>query len=167
MSPVGEKLRIRARKFPGLVSSTTVDWFHPWPKTALIDVANRFIKDIELPTEELYDSIALNMAEVHASIDEANRRYLVLERRFNYTTPKSFLELIDFYKKLLSEKRESIDKQIVRLENGLLTLAETKSKVVGLQEQLKVVMVSVEEKRAKTEDLIEKVGKESAIAAEE
>jgi dynein heavy chain len=53
---------------------------------------------------------SLNMAEVHVSIDEANRKYLKLERRFNYTTPKSFLELIDFYKKLLSEKRSNYEK---------------------------------------------------------
>ena len=42
------------------------------------------------------------MAEVHSSIDDANQRYLKFERRYNYTTIKSFLELIDFYKKLLS-----------------------------------------------------------------
>lgn len=47
--------------------------------------------------------IALHMAEVHISIDYANQKYLKLERRYNYTTPKSFLELIDFYKKLLKE----------------------------------------------------------------
>jgi dynein heavy chain len=50
------------------------------------------------------------MAEVHCSIDEANARYLKLERRHNYTTPKSFLELIDFYKNKLTEKRSNIDK---------------------------------------------------------
>jgi len=48
------------------------------------------------------------MAEVHTSIDVANEKFLKLERRHNYTTPKSFLELIDFYKKLLNEKRDFI-----------------------------------------------------------
>jgi len=38
------------------------------------------------------------MADVHLSIDVANEKFRKLERRFNYTTPKSFLELIDFYK---------------------------------------------------------------------
>jgi len=50
------------------------------------------------------------MAECHISINEANKEFLKLERRFNYTTPKSFLELIDFYKKILGEKRSFIDK---------------------------------------------------------
>lgn len=50
-SPVGEAMRVRSRKFPGIINSTSVDWFHPWPKDALIDVAVKFIKDLEFPTE--------------------------------------------------------------------------------------------------------------------
>jgi dynein heavy chain, axonemal len=65
------------------------------------------------------------MAEIHVSIDDANLRYLKYERRYNYTTPKSFLELIDFYKKLLKEKRDSIDTQIQKYQSGLNILAET------------------------------------------
>lgn len=52
------------------------------------------------------------MAEVHTSIDDANEKFLKLERRHNYTTPKSFLELIDFYKKLLTIKRDKIEYDI-------------------------------------------------------
>jgi dynein heavy chain len=44
-SPVGDLMRIRARKFPGLINSTSIDWFHPWPKDALIDVANKFLQE--------------------------------------------------------------------------------------------------------------------------
>lgn len=35
MSPVGESLRIRCRKFPSLVNCCTLDWFPPWPSDAL------------------------------------------------------------------------------------------------------------------------------------
>jgi dynein heavy chain, axonemal len=102
-SPVGDNFRIKSRKFPGLVAATSIDYFHAWPVDALIDVANRFISDIEMP-ENLLDPIANNMAHVHASIDDANVRFLKQSRRYNYTTPKSFLELISFYKKILEEK---------------------------------------------------------------
>lgn len=50
---------------------------------------------------------------------------------------------------------------------GLNILAETQSKVQGLQEELKVQMVEVDKRRQETDVLIEKVGKESAIAEEE
>ena len=32
MSPVGETLRVRCRKFPSLVNCTSLDWFPNWPK---------------------------------------------------------------------------------------------------------------------------------------
>lgn len=52
-SPVGDKFRIRSRMFPGLIGSTTIDYFHPWPRDALIGVANKFLSEIELPSPEL------------------------------------------------------------------------------------------------------------------
>lgn len=142
-SPVGDTMRIRSRKFPGIINNTSIDWFHPWPNDALIDVAFRFLEDMEFPTEEIRQAISLNMAKVHSSIDVANEKFLKLERRYNYTTPKSFLELIDFYKKLLNEKRENISKQIQRYEMGLNILAETQNKVQGLQVELKSKMIEV------------------------
>lgn len=75
-SPVGDAFRFRARKFPGIINCTSMDWFHEWPKDALIDVATRFLNEVELPQEELKDSIALHMAEVHLSIAEANQDFL-------------------------------------------------------------------------------------------
>lgn len=163
-SPVGDNFRVKSRKFPGLINSTSIDWFHKWPKTALIDVANRFIGEVELPSKELLLAIATNMAEVHTSIDEANIRFLKYERRYNYTTPKSFLELINFYKKVLSEKRDSINVLINNYEMGLKILAETKMKVEYLEQDLKVKMVEVQKRRQETDVLIQKVGEESQIA---
>lgn len=146
-SPVGETMRVRARKFPGIINSTSIDWFHPWPRDALIDVANKFLHETELDSEELREKIAINMAETHLSIDSANEKFRKFERRNNYTTPKSFLELISFYKALLDEKRGFVERQIKRYTLGLQILDETKSKVLGLQEELKVKMVEVEKQR--------------------
>ena len=41
MSPVGGALRERLRRFPSLVSCTTIDWFPVWPHDALRGVAAR------------------------------------------------------------------------------------------------------------------------------
>jgi len=62
------------------------------------------------------------MAQVHISIEDANQDFLLQERRYNYTTPTSFLELINFYKLLLGKKRGKITDQINRLEIGLQTM---------------------------------------------
>ena len=44
------------------------------------------------------------------------------ERRYNYTTPKSFLEQIGLYRNLLQTKRREHEDGILRLENGLVKL---------------------------------------------
>jgi len=65
------------------------------------------------------------MAEVHVSIDIANVNFLKNERRFNYTTPKSFLELISFYKKVFADNVTQIKGNIERYERGLDILDNT------------------------------------------
>lgn len=107
--------------FPGIINCTSLDWFHPWPREALIDVATRFLTEVEFPGEPgaLCLAISHHMAMVHMSIEEANEEFRRAERRNNYTTPTSFLELITFYKLLLNNKRGHITSQIDRLEVGL------------------------------------------------
>jgi hypothetical protein len=46
MSPVGDKLSSRCRKFPGLINCTTVDWFLAWPEEGLLNVSQKFISEV-------------------------------------------------------------------------------------------------------------------------
>lgn len=163
-SPNGDALRFRARMFPGLINCTQLDWFHEWPRDALVGVADRFLVDIELPNEEIRPAISANMAQVHLSIGEANADFLAQERRYNYTTPTSYLELISFYKLLLGKKRGKITDQINRLEIGLQIMKSTVEQVEGLQQLLEIKMVDVGIEKEKTNELIEFVGKESVDA---
>jgi dynein heavy chain len=59
------------------------------------------------------------MSHVHTSVNEVSKIYLQNERRYNYTTPKSFLEQIALYSKLLTEKTCNLKAMIERLVNGL------------------------------------------------
>ena len=69
------------------------------------------------------------MAYVHKSVNEMSTQYLTNERRYNYTTPKSFLEQITLYQNLLSKKNQELQAKIVRLENGLEKLKSTAAQV--------------------------------------
>lgn len=104
------------------------------------------------------------MAELHLSISEANVQFKIRERRHNYTTPTSYLELIKFYTNLLGKKRDKITDQINRLEIGLQTMKDTAEQVDGLKQLLVVKMEDVEVEKKNTDILIENVGKESEIA---
>lgn len=52
MSPVGDAFRSYIRQYPALVNNTTLDWFMPWPEEALIEVAEKFLNNIELPDDK-------------------------------------------------------------------------------------------------------------------
>ena len=75
------------------------------------------------------DSISQFMSHVHRSVNEISQQFLVNEKRYNYTTPKSFLEQITLYQNLLSKKNNELQAKIVRLENGLEKLRSTASQV--------------------------------------
>jgi dynein heavy chain len=163
-SPVGDWFRIRARRFPGLINCTMIDQFHAWPRDALVSVAQKFINDIERVEPEVLENIAHNMAEAHLGVVQISVKFKEDERRFNYVTPKSFLELISFYKSLLAEKTVKLNKLIDRLDIGLSTLRKTAEDVSELQVDLDHTMVKVEEKKKSTNLLLENMGKQRAEA---
>jgi dynein heavy chain len=166
LSPVGDQFRQRARKFPGLFNCTTINWLHEWPKEALVSVAQKFLKGVVGGGDhpDFSDSIAYHVAEVHVSVGTASIEYLKSEKRYNYTTPKSFLELVNFYKSLLQKRQTDLSNSIRRLETGLDTLVRTNKDVMELQELLQLKKVEVEAKRAATDALLDEMGKQRSEA---
>jgi hypothetical protein len=173
-SPVGDALRLRSRKFPGLVNCTTINWFHEWPLDALVSVSKTFLEDTEFIPGDLKAPISEFMAYVHTSVNELSKVYLQNERRYNYTTPKSFLEQIKLYKGLLEKKAQQLQNNMDRMENGLTKLKSTAAQVDDLKEKLKAQEVELAQKNQEADALIERVGvetekvnKEKEIAAVE
>ena len=167
-SPVGDTFRVRARRFPGLINATTIDWFHPWPENALIKVSAKFLAEVHLGVDDaVKQQLAEHMAGVHLSVTVISEKYLQSMRRYNYVTPKSYLELIGFYKFLLLQKRTDVQRQIDRLDVGLSTLRKTAADVAELQVDLKHTMVKVEEKKAATDVLLVEMGVQRAGAEKE
>ncbi|KAM7334656.1 hypothetical protein ACRRTK_007976 [Alexandromys fortis] len=173
-SPVGSILRVRARKFPAVVNCTAINWFHEWPEDALVSVSARFLQETEGIQPEVKTSISLFMAYVHTTVNEMSKMYLATERRYNYTTPKTFLEQIKLYQNLLAKKRMELVAKIERLENGLMKLQSTASQVDDLKAKLAVQEAELKQKNENADKLIqvvgvetEKVSKEKAIADEE
>lgn len=87
----------------------------------------------------------------------ASTRFFQVERRHNYTTPKTFLELIKLYKNVLAEKRRSTQEAIDRLDTGLSKLNKTQAEVDVLVEAAKKMAVEVEAKVANAEVFAEQV----------
>ena len=165
-SPVGDKFRIRARNFPALINCTVIDWFQPWPHEALVSVAGRFLAEIPDIEPELLENLQFHCAFTHMAVNDASNAYLEEDRRYNYTTPKSYLELISLYKDMLATKRMELKQAKERLENGVDKIAQASAQVADLQANLKEEQIIVEEKKANTDALIVSIGQEKAIVDE-
>lgn len=76
-SPVGEKFRQRAFKFPGLISGCTLDWFQPWPREALVAVARHFLRGFSLleETPDLLPEVEQALGSIQESVAETAKEY--------------------------------------------------------------------------------------------
>ncbi|XP_005875475.1 PREDICTED: dynein heavy chain 9, axonemal [Myotis brandtii] len=173
-SPVGNKLRVRSRKFPAIVNCTAIDWFHEWPQQALESVSLRFLQNTESIEPTVKQSISKFMAFVHTSVNQMSQSYLSNEQRYNYTTPKSFLEFIRLYQSLLRRNGKELKSKTERLENGLLKLHSTSAQVDDLKAKLATQEVELKQKNEDADKLIQEVGvetdkvsREKAMADEE
>uniref|UniRef100_A0AAR5NZU7 Dynein heavy chain AAA module D4 domain-containing protein n=1 Tax=Dendroctonus ponderosae TaxID=77166 RepID=A0AAR5NZU7_DENPD len=120
MSPIGEIFRARLRQLPALVNCCTIDWFCPWPDSALQSVALQFLKDVEdlNVSETILNGIVVVFQFMHASVVEASERYLQELSRHNYVTPTSYLELLSSYTELINKKKGSLTEGVGRLKTG-------------------------------------------------
>lgn len=155
-SPVGTTLRVRSRKFPAVINCTSINWFHEWPEEALYDVAKRFLADVDLLSTPLKQSVSAFMAYVHKSVNDISSVYLQNDKRYNYTTPKSFLEQISLYKRLLTLKHKELQDNINRLENGLIKLNSTSQQVDDLKGKLAAQEIEVKQKNEDADKLIKR-----------
>lgn len=59
----------------------------------------------------------MSLLRVHVSLNMCQCVSLLqVEKRYNYTTPKTFLELIKLYKSVLARKRNQVQEAIDRLD---------------------------------------------------
>ncbi|CAJ1405692.1 unnamed protein product [Effrenium voratum] len=179
-SPIGDNWRTRLRQFPSLVNCCTIDWYTAWPADALMAVATKFLSSIP----DLDDEVRQNCVEMcqffHSETKKLAKRFEDELKRIYYSTPTSFLELIQTFKSLLGDKRASISSLKSKYEVGLEKLTTTEQSVEGMKQELialqpKLVeknkevgemMIVVNEESAKTEKVKEVVAADEAVASE-
>lgn len=164
VSPVGDSLRIRCRQFPSLINCCTIDWFNSWPHEALNSVANKLLRDLDIEDLKLIPKIAEECAKVHMSVQDFSVKFDAELRRKVYTTPKSFLDLINLYLTTYKERRDEIDSSKNRLEVGVDKLEATNLVVAQLKEELTKMQPVLEKKSEETNILLDKVSKDKVIA---
>ena len=157
MSPIGNEFRNRLRMFPSLVNCCTINWLNPWPEEALFSVARMFLESIDGLTEELLTSLASLCVFVHQNVNEEADNFFNLYKRKVYTTPKSYIDLIESYKDLLRLKNNEISTNRNKLSNGLFKLEQANSTIQVLKETLIKLQPELKQKTIEQEELIKKL----------
>jgi dynein heavy chain, axonemal len=156
MSPAGESLRVRCRNFPGLITNTTIDWFFPWPREALMDVATVKLGSIDL-TEDQRLSVCNHIVLCHQSVQDYSKEFEAKYKRKNYSTPKNYLDFIKNYITFLDDNRRRMTNSVVRLEGGLSTLEKAAEDTKVLGDELQIKSADIAEKKEKVEIIIAEV----------
>ncbi|KAJ8600462.1 hypothetical protein CTAYLR_001460 [Chrysophaeum taylorii] len=145
MSPLNPKFPERARRFPGLISGPSIDWFLAWPEEALVSVSRGFIKDFPLRAPpETKDALMVHMGMVHKMTTDVCNEYFEKMRRAVYQTPKSYLSFIQSYTKMYKGKLEELEDKEGRVKLGLEKLKQGARDV----EDMKGVLAAEDKKLA-------------------
>ncbi|CAM39085.2 putative dynein heavy chain [Leishmania braziliensis MHOM/BR/75/M2904] len=164
-SPVGDRFRTRARKFPALISSCIINWFFPWPRQALLDVSSRTIENFEMATEDKHKKALVElMAEIHLLMLERSEEYLARYRRSVYSTPKSYLSFIESYTNVYAKKFNELNDEAKKINNGLKKLHQAAEDVRVMRTQLQEKEVLLSDKRKETEALVKEIEVRTAEA---
>ena len=144
MTPVGNRYLHWIRIFPALTSWCTADWYHPWPKSALLAVARSHLAPddkLEEAAGETQDNLITDVETVcrvcvavtqgvDTQIENVGDTSLVI-------TPKFFVELLKLFKSMLVEQESRLKTNLSRLSGGLDKLAACNQMVDEMQASLR------------------------------
>lgn len=122
------------------MSGCTIDWFQPWPKDALVQVAEHFLVDFDIEcTDEVKNELVGAMGTIQDIVDHTSSDYYQRFRRATHVTPKSYLNFIGGYKSIYHQKQKELGEGAHRMDTGLAKLEEASISVELLKKDLDVM----------------------------
>lgn len=163
MSPIGNAFRRRCRMFPSLVNCCTIDWFVKWPPEALHSVALGALNDLNENVQEI-ENIAKICVMMHQLVEDKSERFYYEMKRYYYTTPSSYLELLKLYRIMLKKREEGIVAKRTRIANGLDKLLESNKLVSVMGEELSKFAPVIEAQSENMKELLKKLDVDTQAA---
>ena len=166
ISPVGTQFRTRLRMFPSLVNCMTIDWYSQWPTDALQGVAVRHLHGIELEDDNLLPKLAKMCVHMHHTVEGLAEKYYSEVHRHAYTTPTSYLSLLESFTAILSDTSRVVTEATARFEGGVGRLQETNQAVDRMKAQLRDLEPILEKQSEEATRFAKQVEEEKKAASE-
>ncbi|KAF8528024.1 dynein heavy chain protein 1 [Hysterangium stoloniferum] len=171
MNPPENGLASRAATSPALFNRCVLDWFGDWNDQAFYQVGMEFTRtlDLDLPTytapthfpiayrqlemPPVHRTAVVNaLVHVHQTLHQINTRLSRRQGRYNYVTPRHYLDFLHHYVRLYSEKRDELEEQQRHLHVGLDKLRDTVTQVEELRKSLAMKRGQLEAKDAEANE---------------
>ncbi|ORY38141.1 dynein heavy chain [Rhizoclosmatium globosum] len=176
MNPPEGGLSSRAATSPALFNRCVLDWFGDWSDQAFYQVGKEFTDTLslddfnysppssfpvvyhELPLPLTYRSAVMNaFVFVHKSLYEVNAKLGRTQGRYNHVTPRHYLDFINHYVKLFTEKCSDLEEQQKHINVGLDKMKDTVIKVEDLRKSLAIKKTELEAKNAMANEKLQKM----------
>jgi dynein heavy chain len=178
MSPLSDAFLTRMRMFPSFINCCTIDWFTEWPEEALRRVGKKeMLNEVQnekgdgylslaekLGVTPIVDKIVEMFKAIHKSVEHMSRKYRAEVNRHNYVTPRSYLEQLTLFRKILEIKNEENVRSIKRLENGIQMLKDADIEVARLNTILQEERPKLEKEKAAVEQRMKELDVDKAQA---
>ena len=167
MNPLSPDFSNRAASSPALYNRCVIDWFGDWSRDGLYQVANKLTEYVEcrnenfskpgLDSESMHGLIVDSITSYHMIIKDLNDKLMKNAKKFNYITPRDFLDFIKHFINLQKEKSEELNEQQVHINKGLQKIIETENTVNELKQSLAVKKIELDKKQIETKAKFEKI----------
>ncbi|KAI0090006.1 dynein heavy chain protein 1 [Irpex rosettiformis] len=176
MNPPENGLASRAATSPALFNRCVLDWFGDWSDQAFYQVGMEFTHslDLDLPSYDppahfpiayrelsmppIHRTAVVNgLVYIHQSLHQINQRLSRRQGRYNYVTPRHYLDFINHYVRLHNEKREELEEQQRHLHVGLDKLRDTVTQVEELRKSLAIKRSQLEAKNAEANEKLKRM----------
>lgn len=169
-SPIGKGFRSRCLMFPSLVNCCTIDWYNAWPKEALQSVAMKFLQahntERNLGIAQFISPLCDLAVRIHRSVEKSTESFLTQCGRYNYTTPTSYLELINSYTNKLESQGSLVQSAVQRYNGGLEKIRYAEGVVSQLKIDLTALKPKLMQAEKDTNALLERLKIDQKKAAE-
>jgi dynein heavy chain 1 len=163
MNPANADFSNRSASSPALFNRCVIDWFGDWADEGLLQVAmeftkyldiqsTSFTKTVDMPGGESrvdpkHELVSQCIVQMHMAVRDTNLKLSKAAKKFNFITPRDFLNFIKQFIALYAEKKGNLEEQQDHLQVGITKLKNTEQSVAELSQKLKSYDIELKNKK--------------------